>query len=338
MSYDNLKLEKGMYRTGGKSFSQVLEELDPSAGYKNTPLEKLDAFQRQLKRFDIKVSGAGSDCVEKFFATADSSALFPEYVSRAVRAGIAEAGSVADIVATKTVIDGMDYRSITANPADEGKKLRRVAEGAQIPETTITTGENLVKLNKRGRMLVASYEAVRFAKLDLFTVTLKQIGAYIAKAQLADAVQVLLNGDGNQNPAAVIQTAEAAKLGYADLLTLWEKLNPYTLNTVAASPAVIAKLLSLSEMRDSSAGLDFQGSGKLITPLGAKIVKCPSLAGDTVIGLDKSCALEMVCCGDVNIDYDKLIDRQLERAAVTSIAGFAKIYPDACKALKVKAS
>ena len=32
---------------------------------------------------------------------------------------------------------------------------------------------------KRGRMLVASYEAIRFQRLDLFTVTLKQIGAYI---------------------------------------------------------------------------------------------------------------------------------------------------------------
>ena len=30
MGYDNLKLEKGMYRQGGKSFTQVLESLDPS--------------------------------------------------------------------------------------------------------------------------------------------------------------------------------------------------------------------------------------------------------------------------------------------------------------------
>ena len=29
MGYDNLRLEKGMYRQAGKSFSQVLESLDP---------------------------------------------------------------------------------------------------------------------------------------------------------------------------------------------------------------------------------------------------------------------------------------------------------------------
>ena len=29
-AYDNLRLEKGMYQVAGKSFTQVLEELDPS--------------------------------------------------------------------------------------------------------------------------------------------------------------------------------------------------------------------------------------------------------------------------------------------------------------------
>ena len=38
------------------------------------------------------------------------------------------------------------------------------------------------------------------------------------------------------------------------------------------------------------------------------------------------------------MDYDKLIDCQLERAAVTSLSGFAKLFPDACKVLKLKAA
>ena len=66
MAYDNLKLEKGLYTTG-KSFTQALEQIDPSENYAGTPLEGLDAYQRQLKRFDIKVSGIGSDTVSKFF-------------------------------------------------------------------------------------------------------------------------------------------------------------------------------------------------------------------------------------------------------------------------------
>ena len=75
-AFENIKLEKGLYTTG-KSFTKALEELDPSENYIGTPLEGLDAYQRQLKRFDIKVSGRGSDRVEKFFKTTDSAALFP---------------------------------------------------------------------------------------------------------------------------------------------------------------------------------------------------------------------------------------------------------------------
>ncbi len=88
--FENIRLEKGMYGRSGRSFTQTLEELDPSEHYRGTPLEGLDAFQRQLKRFDIKVKGAGSDLVEKFFHTTDSAVLFPEFVSRVVRQGLEE--------------------------------------------------------------------------------------------------------------------------------------------------------------------------------------------------------------------------------------------------------
>ena len=88
MGYDNLKLEKGMYRQSGKSFTQVLESLDPSENYRGTALEGTDAFQRQLKRFGIRAKGAGSSPVEKFFATMDSAVLFPEYIARTVRQGM----------------------------------------------------------------------------------------------------------------------------------------------------------------------------------------------------------------------------------------------------------
>ena len=47
--FDHLKLEKGMYAEGGKSFSQVLEEYDPSEQYRGTAMENMDAYQRQAE-------------------------------------------------------------------------------------------------------------------------------------------------------------------------------------------------------------------------------------------------------------------------------------------------
>lgn len=328
-NYKKISLEKGMYSYSGKSMTDILEELDPSVNYKGTALEGLDAFSRQLKRFDIKVKGANSDKLEKFFMTTDSAALFPEYVSRAVYQGMQEADVLSDIVAAKTQITGMDYRSITSDPSDEDKTLVKVIEGAYIPQTKVSTKENLVKLHKRGRMLVSSYEALRFQRLDLFTVTLKQIGAYIARAQLKDALDVLLNGDGNDNGARGINAVEAGKLSYKDMISLWAGLSPYNMTTVIASTDGVSKLLELSEFKDSTAGMNFHQSGNMVTPMGAKLIHTNALEEGTVIGLDKSCALEMVQAGTVQTEYDKLIDRQLERAAITTITGFAKIFPDA---------
>ena len=333
-NFENIKLEKGLYTTG-KSFTQALEELDPSENYIGTSLEGLDAYQRQLKRFGIKVAGKGSDMVEKFFKTSDSAALFPEYVSRAVYQGIAENDILPKIVATVTDINGLDYRTIASVPSEEARELKDVAEGETIPETEVKTQENLVKLQKRGRMLVASYEAIRFQRLDLFTVTLRQIGAYIAKSQLKDAVSVLMNGDGNDNAITTSSVATSGTLDYSDLIDFWNSFDPYKIGAIVASPKMAAKILSLSQFRDAAAGLNFHATGKLITPFGAELIKSSALDEDVIIGLDNTCALEQVQAGGVMTEFDKLIDRQLERAAITTITGFAKIYTDASKALSL---
>ena len=338
--YENVKLEKGMYGQSGKSFLKVLESLDPSENYKGTALEGLDAFQRQLKRFDIHVKGAGSDMVEKFFHTSESSVLFPEFVSRVVRQGM-ESDILPDITATVTNFDGMDYRSIASVPTDDDEELKRVEEGAGIPTTSIRTQENLVKLHKRGRMLVASYEAIRFQKLDLFSVTLRQIGAYIQTMHLKDAVEVLVKGDGNNNAAASFTIGDsplsgtAGTLTYQQLVEFWAQFEPYELNCFLMNTGTMVKMLGLSEFQNPLTGLNFQGTGALSTPLGAELLKANCVDAGKIIGLDRRYALEMVQAGDVSVEYDKLIDRQLERAAITSISGFGKIMPEASKVLVI---
>ncbi len=341
MGYDNLRLEKGMYRQAGMSFTQVLESMDPSENYRGTALEGTDAFQRQLKRFGIRAKGAGSSPVEKFFSTADSAVLFPEYIARTVRQGMEENDILPQIVATTTVIDSMDYRSIYSVPDDEDKELQEVAEGASIPETSVKTKSSLISLTKRGRMLVASYEALRFQKLDLFGVMLRQIGAYIQKQLTADAVNVLISGDGNNNAAVQYSvgtdpiTGTSGTLDYEQLVEFWGQFDPYTMNTMLCSNATMTKMLKIPELQNPLTGLNFQGTGKFETPLGAHLNRTSAVADDVIIGLDKRFALELVRAGDVLVEHDKLIDRQLERAAISTICGFGKICDGACAVLNV---
>ena len=335
--YDSLKLEKGMYNVGGKSFTSVLEGLDPSENYKGTELEGLDAYQRQLKRFNIKVSGTGCDTVEKFFSTADSAVLFPEYVSRAVGQGMESADVLSSMTAANTVIDGIDYRAITSATDGSGTSVN---EGTAMRNVNVTTKSTLVSLLKHGRVFSSTYEALRFQNLDVVTVILKRIGVDIANELLLDAVKVLLSGDSKSgDPATEIKVEygdsapSAPTLAYSHLLDLWGGLAPYNLNVMVASGKTIKDILGLAEMKDPVAGLDFQGTGNVVTPMGAKLIQCSEVPENKILGFDRNCSLQMIQSGDVIVDYDKLIDRQLNRAGISVTAGFSRLFKDSVKVL-----
>ena len=339
MAFDTIRLEKGMYRESGKSFSQVLESLDPSEAYKGSALEGTDAFQRQLKRFGIRVKGQYSDCVEKFFSTMESAVLFPEFISRVVRQGMDEANILPAIAATVTNIDALDYRSIYSTASEKDKSLAHVAEGASIPATTIRSRDHLISLHKRGRMLVASYEALRFQKLDLFSVMLRQIGAHIHKMHLIDALSAIIKGDGNGITAEIFNvgtdpiSGTKGTLGYDQLVEFWAQFSPYEMNTMVVSPATMVKFLKMEEFQNPLTGLNFQGTGKFTTPLGAELLRSDVMDNETIIALDRRYALEMVQAGDICVEYDKLIDRQLECAAITATCGFGILDQQAAKIL-----
>ncbi len=258
-----------------------------------------------------------------------------------LRQGMEENDILPAICATTTVIDAMDYRAIYSVPTEDEKSLKSVGEGAQIPATTIRTKENLIKLHKRGRMLVASYEAIRFQKLDLFSVMLRQIGAQIQAQHVADAVDVLVNGDGNNNAATAYAVGTSpiggtsGTLTYDELVEFWAQFDPYEMNTMIAPTSGFLALLKLDELQNPLTGLNFQGTGKLENPLGAQLLRSDAVASGKLLGLDRRYALEMVCAGDVSVEFDKLIDRQLERAAISSISGFAKICDNASASLTI---
>jgi hypothetical protein len=168
---------------------------------------------------------------------------------------------------------------------------------------------------------------------------LRQIGSYIQKMQLADAVNVLINGDGNDNACAAYALGtdpiSGGALGYNQLVEFWSQFDPYTMNTMLCSNKTMTQILKLPELQNPLAGLNFQGTGKVGTPLGAQVHRASMVPENTIIGLDNRYALEMVRAGDVLVEYDKLIDRQLERAAISTICGFGKISGDAVATLTV---
>ena len=107
------------------------------------------------------------------------------------------------------------------------------------------------------------------------------------------------------------------------------------MTTLIAAPDVYASIISMDEFKDSAVSKSFNGTGKVVTPFGAELLRYDGMPEGTLLALDKNFALEKIQAGSVVTESDKLIDRQLERAAVTSTVGFAKIFADAVIALKV---
>ena len=94
--------------------------------------------------------------------------------------------------------------------------------------------------------------------------------AYLAQSLMSDAVDVLINGDGGDNAAA---SSSISAYSYDELVDFWNGFAPYELNTILASPDAAASILKLGEFRDANAGLCFHGTGKMITPFGANLIK-----------------------------------------------------------------
>ena len=327
MTYNNIKLEKDMYKICNKSFTDVLEELDPSEQYTGTELENLDAYQRQLKRFGIRVSGPNWDNVEKFFLNSESAVLFPEFITRAIETGIYKYNNIIpSIIATKSIIDTLDYRTVNSNLETSTFAGNEIQEFAYLPEVSISTNPNLISLKKHGRLLTSSYEALRFQNLDVISVILRKMGADILNEQLKDAIEVMQTGT---TPQVV------SNISYDSLLTLWLALKPYNMNVMITRYDIAKRILALNEMKDARAGLDFQGTGRNITPLGAKLICSQWVNANTIIGIDKNCAIQMIQSGKIILDYDKLIDKQIKKAGISIRAGFDKIFAGAIKIISL---
>lgn len=316
--YNDVKLEKGMYNFSGKSFTAALEELDPSSAYVGTELESLDAFERQLKRFNIRVSGVDCDCVEKFFTSAETAVLFPEYVKRSIAKGF-EGTVLSSVTAVKTVCESGQYLGCVL---DDTAEYSATAQTVQLPESVVTEGETAVVLEKYGRLINASYEAVRKQRLDVFGVMLRGIGVKLAVSVVKKAMSVLA-----EDAAAV----NAASLSYASLAELYGSFDCFDMTTVIANPSDASKIAAMEQLSDSKLSAD----GKMILPFGSELVKTSALEQNTILGIDKNFALEFVTSSGLVMETDKLIDRQLDQITVSITCGFRKIMPDAVKKIVI---
>lgn len=336
-----LDLEKEMYqeaRLKGVGFDSILEQLDPSHDYDGA-LREAGAFARQLMAHGIKIHGPYADPIGKFFASTSSAVLFPHYVETQVRAGMLAESLLPEIIATETFVDAHTYEGAWLSDTEPARQLHRIAEGARIPTVKLTVSDHTVRLRKFGRMLHASYEALRLQRANVVSVWLQRIGAQIAIDESDDALATLLAGDGNSNPIVATASEASGALDYDEMVRLWLAFpGGYRCRRIIVGDTLLRTILNMAEFQNPAAGFSFQASGELVSPVGAKLLRWGSTAvlpTDYVLGVDERFALEQVTEHGIVTEVDRLIDRQIESTAVTKWVGFVKLDTSASQALDV---
>lgn len=328
-----LKLEKELYQEAeseGVSFTEKLEKLDPTGNYENTKFSKLDAFERQLVAHGLKINSGNVALIEDFYRTTSSSVLFPEFINRNVKIGMQlgkREARVDDVIATTTTIDSNTYKSIALDEDAINADYRRVAEGAEFPKVSIRIKEKEVYLGKIGLKIDSSYEAMKYSKVNMFAIAMQVIGRKLATNMVKEALEILINGDGNSNSAGSVSSATSGTLAYNDLIKLEEEFDVFESDIWIGNKATIFKILTLSQFQEPLIGAEFVKTGKFFSPLGNQLLQNEGVADSIVLGFNKKAGVEMIeVSGASLVESDRIIGKQINETVISKIVGFQKIW------------
>ena len=332
----DLKLGKEMYAIAykhGMTFSQLLERVNPS-----DPDSKLDAFERQCRRFgivlkDIPEKGIWASNGELFFQSSQpaSRILFPEFLNRIARVALLEDYDINWVIANIRPIDSGAFRSLYITSTAAKRRKARVGEGGDFPTTKVSWSEQAGAVYKNGIEILMSYEFVRRAALPLVQLVLSQILLQSRVDDFTDIINILINGDDHASPANPASTdnlttmdtgAAAGTLSYKGYLKFGNQFRPYRMTTAIGDIDTILKVIlcakptadpiQLFSLLQSKGTVLGEGI-KLVNPIwqNVNLIIHESVPDDKLIGLDKRFALEKVVAIGADLqETDKLIDTQ----------------------------
>ena len=328
-----------------------------------------------------------ADTLERFRANQESEALFPEWAARMWRKGqgmdqraaaqflsteyipgtpqrpysesptmrmqaFQPAIPLSEVVAITTPVDGDTYRPLRLiEPSAADLRKWRVTETAELPRTKIASSNDVIRLRKFGRAIEASYEVLRRTPIDHIGILIQKIGIQSQIDQVAAAMDVMVNGDGNANTAATnynLTTLDSAASagtmtakGYAAFKMKFA--NPYVMTTVLVREDVGLQLWLLS-LGNANILLATAGILGQFEPINTNLrdgvrlgvtSEAPSLK---IIGFDGRFAIERVVERGSNInEADRWITRQVEVLTMSENEGYAVWDPNATKTLNVNA-
>ena len=319
----------------------------------------VEKFNGELDAFDIALLSKGiivkdnlefgiqSSSMMTFFTTDENRALFPEFIIRQLRQISGMPSIINDIVASTRVITGDSAKQVVLDLSDTAQgvknkqalKKRRIAEGADIPVATLRLGETSIKIYKYGVGVKATYEVLRRTTIDMFRKQMELVSLQASYDEVGAVIDVVLNGDGNTNPATVYKRSvlnPSGSVGVLDVTTLVKfliKQAPFNFNTLLVDEDVYTQICTilmdknLTNAINPQVTFEFpQGLLSTLKVIYSEDVPLTSGSKHQIVGLAKDYAIEKTLeAGSVINEVEKASSNQTQMAYMTENAGFNKI-------------
>ena len=268
---------------------------------------------------------------------------------------LAPAIPIEELVGMTTRIRGDAYRSlyITDDLGSDAYRMKRVTEGADIPTTTLVTGEHTLRIHKFGRALRSTYDQLRRQRLDriAFIIARMALQAEVDKAEIV--VSTIVNGDGNANTAAEVLALTALDpAAVAGTLTLrgWlafklEFGQAYQPDVVLGQRASILDLLLLPVLTNTNQlpiAMLAAGPFGQVRPIGDRLADgerygiTEDAPADNLVMFDPAQTVERVVEIGGNVsEVERFIQNQTTLFTMTEVEGYGIVDPYAARVLNV---
>jgi hypothetical protein len=263
---------------------------------------------------------------------------------------------LARILARSTAIDSDAYRTlyITDDFGTDAYRFKRIAEGTEIPSTTLITGEHTLRLFKFGRALRATYEQLRRQRVDRIAFIIGRMAIQAEVDKVTVVMNTIINGDGNANTSATVYNQTALDVGSsAGTLTLRAWLTfklrfalSYMPDVLLAQEVPLMQLLTMpiATGNQTPLGLMPANAFGVIGPINDQLsgaleygvtADAPALK---MLAFQSSDTVERVTEVGGNVsEVARYINNQTQLLTISEVEGYGIVDPNAARVLNINA-
>lgn len=259
--------------------------------------------------------------------------LVPEIVRDAIRTGMRRNPIYPNLIAAEETISQPRLTMPSVNMSEALAK--RIGEAETIPMGNVSFTEKEVKVSKIGIGLKITDEVLKFSSINLISIFLQDVGVKLNMALDTEAIDTLVNGDqaGGTDAVSVIGVTTTGTFAYRDLLRAWIRMGRIGRLPAAMlaneNPAI--DILEIAEFK-ALAGIATLKKIEVRTPVPesqALWIHGAMASDNQVMLIDPTSALIKLNASPLQVETDRIVERQISGTYVSLMTGFATLFRDA---------